>query len=138
MKVIYLETSALLHWLLGQSGAAEVRRQVDRAETVLTSMLTLTEAERALIRAEGEGLLKEGDAQRLRGLLNKAQLSWMRMAISGDVLGRAARPFPVEPVRTIDAIHLATALEFAAAYPNLRVLSYDGRVRGNAEALGIM
>jgi predicted nucleic acid-binding protein len=137
MKAIYLETSALLHWLLGQSGAPEVRRRLDRSEIVLISALALTEAERALIRAEGERLLKGGDAQRLRGLLNRVQASWMRMAVTDDVLARASRPFPVEPVRTLDAIHLATALEFTTAFPDLRMLSYDDRVRGNAEALGI-
>lgn len=137
MNVLYLETSAVLHWLLGQSEAARVRRRVDGAEVVLTSMLTLAEAERALIRAEGQDVLKGGDAQRLRGLLNRVQASWTRMSISDDVLTRASRPFPAEPVRTLDAIHLATALEFTAAFPDLRVLSFDDRVRRNAEALGI-
>ena len=137
MKVIYLESSALLHWILGQSRAVEVRRTVDRAETVLTSTLTVTEAGRALIRAEDQGLLRGGDAQRLRGLINRAQASWTRMSVSGDVLARAARAFPVEPVRTLDAIHLATALEFASVFPDLHVLSFDQRVCQNAEALGI-
>jgi predicted nucleic acid-binding protein len=137
MKVVYLESSALLQWLLGQSGAVEVRRRVDHAEVVLTSMLTLTEAERVLIRAETQGLLKGGDAQRLRGLLNRAQASWTRMTVSDAVLSRAARPFPVEPVRTLDAIHLATALEFTTTFPDLRMLSFDRRLRSNAEALGI-
>jgi len=137
MTTVYLESSAVLHWLLGQSGATEVRRAVDRADSVLISALTLTESERALIRAESEGALRGGDAQRLRGLLNRAQASWMRMTLSDAVLARAGRAFPIEPVRTLDAIQLATALEFAATFPNLRVLSFDRRVRANAEALGI-
>jgi hypothetical protein len=137
MKVVYLETSALLQWLLGQSAAGTVRRTLDRAEVVLTSVLTLTEVERALVRAEGQGGIRGGDAQRLRGLLNRAAASWTRMTVSDQVLERAGRPFPVEPVRTLEAIHLATALEFAAAFPDLKVLSHDRRVRDNAEALGI-
>lgn len=104
---------------------------------VLTSRLTLIEVERALIRCEGEGGLKGGDAQRLRGMLGRAQASWTQMALSDEVLARAARPFPCEPVRTPDAIHLATALEFAAAFPELRVLSQDRRILDNAEALGL-
>lgn len=137
MRVVYVESSALLQWLLGQSGAAEVRRAVDLADVVLTSALTVTETERALLRAENEGLLRGGDAQRLRGLLKRTQASWTRMTLSEMVLARAARAFPIEPVRTLDAIHLATALEFAAAFPELRVLSFDRRVRSNAEALGL-
>ena len=137
MSAIYLESSAVVHWLLGQSRAAEVRQRVDQAEVVLTSALTVTETERVLIRAEGQEAIKGGDAQRLRGLLNRVQASWTRMAVTSDVLARAGRAFPVEPVRTIDAIHLATALEFVAAYPDLQMLSFDERVRSNAEALGI-
>jgi predicted nucleic acid-binding protein len=137
MRVVYLESSAVLHWLLGQSRAAEVRRAVDQAEVVLTSMITLAEAGRVLIRAENQGVLKGGDAQRLRGLLNRVQASWTRMTVSDEVLARAARAFPVEPVRTLDAIHLATALEFATTHPDLRVLSFDRRVHSNAEALGL-
>jgi predicted nucleic acid-binding protein len=137
MSVVYLETSALLHWLLGQSGAAEVRKAVDRAETVLTSVLTRVEAERALTRAESRGALRGGDTRRLRGLLHRVQASWMRMAVSDPVLERAARAFPVEPVRTLDAIHLATALEFTLVFPDLQVVTFDRRVRENAEGLGI-
>jgi len=137
MKVVYLESSAVLQWLLGQSGATDVRNTVDRAEIVLTSMLTLTESERVLLRTENHGAITGGDAQRLRGMLNRAQASWTRMRVSDEVLARAARAFPVEPVRTLDAIHLATALEFASTFPDLRVVSFDARIRSNAEALGI-
>jgi len=138
MKVVYLETSALLQWLLGQSAAEQVKAVVDEAEVVVTSMLTLAEAERVLIRAETGGVLRGGDAQRLRGLLHRAQASWIRMTVSEDVLARASRAFPVEPVRTLDAIHLATALEFVAVFPDLRVLSFDDRLRDNAQALGLV
>jgi len=137
MSSIYLESSAVVHWLLGQSRAAEVRKNVDQAKVVLTSVLTLTETERVLIRAESQGVLRGGDARRLRGLLNRVQASWTRMAVSPDVLARAGRSFPIEPVRTLDAVHLATALEFAATFPDLHVLSFDQRIRSNAEALGI-
>jgi len=137
LKVVYLESSAVLQWLLGQSAAADVRKTIDRAEIVLTSMLTLTESERVLLRTESHGAVTGGDAQRLRGMLNRAQASWTRMRVSDEVLARAARAFPVEPVRTRDAIHLATALEFASTFPDLRVLSFDARVRSNAEALGL-
>jgi len=137
MKIVYLETSAVLQWLLGQSSAADVRKTIDRAEIVVTSMLTLTESERVLLRTESHGAITGGDAQRLRGMLNRAQASWTRMRVSDEVLARAARAFPVEPVRTLDAIHLATALEFASTFPDLRVLSFDARVRSNAEALGL-
>ena len=42
-----------------------------------------------------------------------------------------------EPVRTLDAVHLSTALLFAGAYPDLAMLTFDERVARNAEALGL-
>lgn len=137
MSTIYLETSALLHWLLGQSRGEQVRGAVTRAQRVVTSELTFVETERVLTRSQETGTLREGDARKLLGLLRKAGLAWARMAVSSNVLDRAKRSFPSEPVRTLDAIHLATALEFASVYPDIRVLSDDRRIIENAEALGI-
>jgi hypothetical protein len=42
-----------------------------------------------------------------------------------------------EPVRTLDAIHLATALLHATEIGSLAVLSIDQSVRANADALGL-
>ena len=137
MSSLYLETSAVLAWLLGQARADEVRATVDSAQVVVTSSLTFTEAERAMVRAENEELIRAADGQRLRGLLRRASSGWMRMMVTEDVLARAGRPFPVEPLRTLDAIHLATALTFTRAFSNLRLLSLDRRILENARALGI-
>ena len=137
MKAVYFETSALLAWLLGEPGAGAVKRIVDDAETVVTSVLTLLEAERALIRAEAAGFLSSGDAEKLRGLLARSKAGWILMEITGDVRDRAKRYFPAEPIRTLDAIHLATALVFLQAFPSLELLSHDRRILNNAVALGI-
>lgn len=137
MSSLYLETSAVLNWLLGQARADEVRESVDAAEVIVTSALTFTETERALVRAENEGILRAADGQRLRGLLQRASAGWMRMMISEEILSRAGRHFPVEPVRTLDAVHLATALAFSKAFSDLRLLSLDRRLLDNARALGI-
>jgi len=47
------------------------------------------------------------------------------------------RPFPKEPVRTLDAIHLATALLGQSLVPDLELLSLDDRVRGPAAVMGL-
>ncbi len=49
-----------------------------------------------------------------------------------SVVERSRQPFPVEPVRSLDAIHLSSALEARRALPGLHVLSLDDRVRQNA------
>ena len=137
MKAVYFETSALLAWLLGEPCSGEVIRKISEAETVVTSVLTLVEAERALIRAETQSLLSAAEAEKLRGLLARSKSGWVLMEISEDVRDRANRFFPAEPIRTLEAIHLATALIFMRAYPALELFTCDHRILKNAQLLGI-
>ena len=51
-------------------------------------------------------------------------------------LRRALRPFPV-PVRTLDALHLATAIFLNAESDPVQLASYDNRLRAAAQTLGI-
>jgi hypothetical protein len=58
------------------------------------------------------------------------------VAVTDAVLTRAGRPFPVEPVRTLDAVHLAT-VELLGEPPQLvTIVTRNGRVRVNATAAG--
>ncbi len=138
MKATYVETSALLAWLFGESASGDVLRELNAAEAIVTSSLTVLEAERAIHRAVSARLVKESAAHKLRGLLAREHASWITMSLTTDVLARAGRSFPVEPVRTLDAIHLATALAFTEALPDLRILTLDQRVAKNAKALGMV
>ncbi len=99
--------------------------------------MTIVEAHRTLVRAEAGGEISAADRQRLSGLLARVRRAWTLMEVSAEVRERAGDRFPVEPVRTLDALHLATALAFARAYPDLRVLSFDRRIVENATALGL-
>ena len=103
---------------------------------MLTSDLTLIECDRVLHRASVPGALREGEALRRRTVLSTAAEHWAVFAIDGEVTERARRPFPREPLRTLDAIHVATALAVRRLVPELRLLSLDERVRRNAIALG--
>jgi predicted nucleic acid-binding protein len=85
---------------------------IDEAEVVVSSVLTLVEAERALVRVEAMNILNGGDAERVRGLLSRSRQGWTLMEISADARSRACRFLPIEPLRTLDAVHLATALMF--------------------------
>ena len=59
------------------------------------------------------------------------------MSIDESVVTGAAKTFPVEPVRSLDAIHLATALEYKKLYPELIILTTDDRLSRNTSALGL-
>jgi predicted nucleic acid-binding protein len=50
---------------------------------------------------------------------------------------RARQPFPGEPIRTLDAIHLASALLARTALVGLALLSLDDRVRKAGKKLGL-
>lgn len=52
------------------------------------------------------------------------------------VLARALEPFPA-PVRTVDALHLATATYLAEQGMRLRVATYDARLAAAAAAVGL-
>ena len=138
MSAVYVETSAILAWLFGESRSIEAMARINEADTVVTSVLTLLETERAMIRAERQNLLSAGECQKLRGMFARAARSWILMEVSEDVLTGAARVFPAEPVRTLDALHLSTALLFVQAFSDLLMLTFDQRIGENARALGIV
>jgi len=134
---LYVETSALLAWLFGEPQGRAVKDRIDHADRVASSMLTRLEAERACTRAEVAGLVTPADAQKLRGLLARTLRQWSLLAMTPPVLRRAGGRFPVEPVRPLDALHLASALALLAPYPDLAVLTLDVRISGNLEPLGL-
>jgi uncharacterized protein with PIN domain len=134
---IYVETSAVLRWLFGEPDADAIASAIDGAERVVSSALTVVETNRALIRAGNQGLITPGDGERLTGDFAAASVQWPILSISESIAARAGRPFPREPVRSLDAIHLASALEFLRIYPDLRMLSFDERILKNLGPLGI-
>lgn len=137
MKVVYIETSAVLTWLLGEPDHQRVVDCLNDSDMVVTSVLTRLEVERSLLRAERGGMMREAERQKVRGLFARVSSSWAFLALSEDVLKRASGAFPVEPVRSLDAIHLASALEFLGLYPALSVLSFDKRIYDNLDPLGL-
>jgi predicted nucleic acid-binding protein len=130
----YVETSALLRVLLEGD---EALLPLLVAENCYTSALTLAEARRAIRRARSAGRLDAAGAQMARRRVAEFE-SWAEIIpVNEDVLKGTDEEFPVEPVRTLDAIHLATIQLLADTLPELCVVSTDDRVRGNATALGI-
>lgn len=135
MKV-YAESSAVLAWLLGEGAGQSVREVLRHAELVAASDLTLVECDRLLIRAVMIGEIDEAAAADRRAHLNTASSHWHVWRISSDIVERARRPFPSEPVRTLDAIHLASALAVRSTVPGVELLSLDDRIRRAGKLLG--
>jgi predicted nucleic acid-binding protein len=133
---VYAESSAVLAWLLDEARSREVLDVLRGADVVVTSDLTLIECDRVLRRAVVIDELTEADAADRRAHLASASARWHVLRIAAEVVERARQPFPDEPIRTLDAIHVSSALMARSAVPGMRLLSLDDRVRRSGKALG--
>ena len=123
--MIYLHTSVALAELL-----AEDRRPPDALwrEPLVSSRLLEYEL---WTRVHARGAARtHGDSA--REILARVSL----VELASTVLARALEPFPA-PVRTLDALHLATAHFLVASRQRLALATYDERMRACAERMGI-
>jgi predicted nucleic acid-binding protein len=102
----YIDTSALLRLVLGETGALDELRSYDR---LVSSELIGVESCRTIDRLRLQGALTTEEAVvRLR-----AVTEWLEaidlVLLRPPVLSRASEPLPT-PLGTLDALHLATAL----------------------------
>ena len=133
---LYAESSAVLAWLMDEVSAPEIRRLLSTAEIVVASDLTLIECDRVLLRAVAVGELTASEAADCQAHLASAAAHWQTLRIAQEIVERARQPFPAEPIRTLDAIHLASALTARTAIVGLKLLTLDDRVRKAGKGLG--
>jgi predicted nucleic acid-binding protein len=123
--VIYLDTSVALAELFGED-----RRAPDAlwAEPLISSRLLEYEI---WTRVHARKIGRAGE-DAVRDLLARVSL----VELVPAVLARALEPFP-EPVRTLDALHLATAHHLVAARQRIEVATFDDRMRAAAKGIGL-
>jgi predicted nucleic acid-binding protein len=129
-----VESSALVAALLEHDTAAMERPPT--GTQYVTSALTLAEAGRALIRARATGRLTVAEERAAVRALRTFERRCFILDVDRAVLARVRRPFPVEPIRTLDAVHLATTERLGEAPQLVTIITRDARVRENAQALG--
>jgi predicted nucleic acid-binding protein len=123
--VIYLDTSVVLAQLLAEDRkppAAMWSEQLISSRLLEYETWTRINARR-LVRSHGEAV---------RQLL--ARISFLEL--SPIVLARALEPFP-KPVRTLDALHLASVEYLRAQRLEVRLATYDERLVAVARSLRI-
>ena len=122
--MIYLDTSVLLAWLL-----AEDRRPDDTlwTQTLVASRLLEYEVWTRLHARN----LSDSLGESARDLLGRVAF----VELAPRVLGRALEGFPL-PVRTLDALHLASFSFLLENGQALRLASYDRRMLDVAQAMG--
>ena len=134
--ILYAESSALLAWVFGEPNAPAVVEILSKAPQVITSDLTLVECDRSIQRSLGLGRITESDARDAMADLNSMALTWNVLHLSAGVVMRARQRFPHEPVRSLDALHIAWALHARTTHADIVLLSLDDRIRRVGSALG--
>lgn len=84
-----------------------------------------------------DGSLSEDQAAEAEAVLRAAAANWAIVSLTTSICERAAEPFPVEPVRALDALHLATVLLVSGLDSSLVVLTTDRRIAANAGRLAL-
>jgi uncharacterized protein len=126
--LIYLDSCALLKLVLPEAETQELQAFLSsRAmEGHATSALSQTEIARALIRVQAEPEV----ADAAEDLLDRV----LRIRITDPVL-RAAGMFPIRHLRSLDAIHLASAEHLEHALTSF--VTYDKRLAAAAGERGL-
>ena len=131
MSVVhYLDTSAILKRAFREGGSAAFRVALDASQSggaaLITSALTRVEAGRALRRREAE--LPGGADPALRVILQGIA----QAPVTGVVL-ELAKSLEPPAMRSLDAIHLATAIALGAR----QLWTYDERLADAAAFAGL-
>lgn len=88
------------------------------------------------MRAAVSGRLRAPDQRQAVHAIARFANTCDLVGMTADVLARAGRPFPREPLRTLDAIHLASVEVLGQPSASLSILTRDVRIQDNATSLG--
>lgn len=132
---IYLDASALVKLFVPEAGSDTLGRALAGLADVIVSDLALTEMASALGRRTREQLLTLEQATRLYRGASRLHASSHRAELTPPIHRRAERLMLSLriPVRALDALHLATALDAEAA----TMVTFDPRLRAAAVSQGL-
>jgi uncharacterized protein len=132
---VYLDASALVKLLVPEPESDDLNRALAGLTDVIVSDLALTEMASALGRRVREKRLTRDNARRLYREASKLHASAHHAELRPPVHRRAERLMLslATPLRTLDALHLATALDAEAA----TVVTFDPRLREAAGSQGL-
>lgn len=121
---IYLDSSAIVKLAARQPQSMALRRYLRGRRPLVSSALARTEVLRALLPAGADAVARG------RSVLQRLDL----VRVNDRILNAAGELHPAD-LRSLDAIHLATALELGRDLAV--VVTYDERMTAGAKRLGI-
>jgi predicted nucleic acid-binding protein len=144
MPRYFLDSSALVKRYHRESGSADVDALFGASRNrCLISRLALVEVQSTFMRLVRERVLAQSDFTNLVARLtgDVAGGAFMVAAVSGRLLDQAAAILQTNgtthPIRTLDAIHLATGLSLNARRPLAAFVAADKRLLAAAAACGL-
>ena len=133
---LYLDTSVVLRAVLEAGTTPEVERKIGEAGLLITSRLAMVESARAVLRARQLGSVSElqlADARReIDAIWSRCEV-WELTALICDSASHLA---PRKPLRTLDALHLATYLAARRRIEGLELFTVDARLHEAATTAG--
>ncbi len=120
----YIDSSALVKLAVREPESAALRQYIRRRRPLVSSALARTEVARALLSLGPQAI------QRGHDVLRRVDL----VRINDRILNAAGAMLPID-VRSLDAIHLATAQLLGVELA--RIVTYDDRMAAAAKDLGL-
>lgn len=134
----YYDTSALVKQYLQEAGSKLVLELLKSGEKVYTASLTYAETHAAFSRRTREGRLTRETTKRLALRFDKDWESYDIVVLSENVFRLARQMLYRHPLRSAEAIHLASALLLARTSPrsSWSFVCADGRLCDAAKSEG--
>ncbi len=132
---LYLDTSAYLCMLLREQGSDSLVRETAGAE-LLSSVLLVLEAKRNLVRLTREGILEPDQYKDCIGRVDADAEFFLLSDLTLELCKSNMMPAVLTP-RSLDLVHLRTALSFHSVEPIDRFITNDEPQRQAAKELGL-
>ena len=135
--VAYFDTSVLVKRYLDEEGSTHTRSLI-RRHRVVSSVIAPLEAISALSRRQAAGLLSAAGFAASRARLLKDRDHWELVDIDERVIEHAVELIPSTRLRTLDALHLASAMYFQRRSGNrVPFVTSDALLRDAAKRLSL-
>jgi predicted nucleic acid-binding protein len=132
----YFDTSAFVKRYVMENGSRTVRRLL-RSHRVVSSVLLGIEVRSAVRRRRDERAITPRAYTRLMRRIATDEQAWSQVPVSDAVLAIARSTVVSHPVRTLDAIHVASAETLARSELRLPFVTADARQAAAARAAGL-
>ncbi|MEX5215537.1 MAG: type II toxin-antitoxin system VapC family toxin [Nitrospiraceae bacterium] len=135
--MLYWDTSALVKQYIVERGTETVQRW--QAESAATCMIAFTEVYSAVMRRRREGSLSESVARSILQTFRQDWSSYLRVPVHEEVITRGAALIEQYKLRTLDALHLASALGLREELEEaIALIAADGDLLNAASAEGLV